>query len=363
MSAKRHAGTTARVTLQSVADRVGVSRMTVSNAFSRPDQLSSALRERILAAAGELGYSGPDPAGRTLARGRSGAIGVVLTDSLSYAFTDVVATTFLGAVAAEFEPVGVAMTLISIPRISLLSPAGDVALDGAIVYSVDGDSPALPWLARRRLPRVLVDQQPTDAGPTINVDDLGGATAVAGHLLTLGHRRIGIVTQGLSAPSDLLVDPTVSSPHYVIRQRLAGWLTPLRSAGITPLLVNLGRNGLDEGRRGAMLLLDADPQLTALICMSDLMAVGAISAAQTRGLRVPDDLSVVGFDAAPLVVNPGPSLTTVRQPVAEKGRLAAQAVLGAVDGTLAQPPPHVVLATELLVRDSTGPPRQASPSR
>src|SRR5664279_4407756 len=100
---------TERVTLQTIADRLGVSRMTVSNAFSRPDQLSVALRGRILATAEGLGYAGPDPAARALARGSSGAIGVLLTDSLSYAFTDAVATRFLGRVAAELESVGVAM--------------------------------------------------------------------------------------------------------------------------------------------------------------------------------------------------------------------------------------------------------------
>jgi hypothetical protein len=90
-----------RVTLQTVADRVGVSRMTVSNAFSRPDQLSTALREKVLAAAAELGYVGPDPAARALARGTAGAIGILMTDSLAYAFSDEVATGFLGAVADE----------------------------------------------------------------------------------------------------------------------------------------------------------------------------------------------------------------------------------------------------------------------
>ena len=94
----------ARVTLQTIADRVGVSRMTVSNAFSRPDQLSSELRGRILTAAEELGYAGPDPSARALARGTTGAVGVLLTDSLKYAFNDEVATTFLGAIAEELTP-------------------------------------------------------------------------------------------------------------------------------------------------------------------------------------------------------------------------------------------------------------------
>src|SRR5437879_4628956 len=96
----------ARVTLQTIADRVGVSRMTVSNAFSRPDQLSPTLRDTILAVAEDLGSVGPDPAARALARGTSGAVGILLTESLNNAFTDEVATTFLAAIADELAPTG-----------------------------------------------------------------------------------------------------------------------------------------------------------------------------------------------------------------------------------------------------------------
>ena len=101
------------MTLQTVADKVGVSRMTVSNVFSRPDQLSDELRKKILAAAEELGYWGPDPSGRALARGRSGAVGVMLTDSLQHAFTDQFATVLMAAIAGELAPTGLALTLLT----------------------------------------------------------------------------------------------------------------------------------------------------------------------------------------------------------------------------------------------------------
>jgi DNA-binding LacI/PurR family transcriptional regulator len=154
-----------RVTLQTIADRLGVSRMTVSNAFSRPDQLSSALRQRILATADKLGYVGPDPAGRALARGTTGAVGVLLTDSLPYAFSDDVATRFLGAIADELAPTGLALTLLtSSDRTDGVVPPRDIAIDGALVYSCRKESAARDWLMRRRLPIVFVDQ---DAEPRI----------------------------------------------------------------------------------------------------------------------------------------------------------------------------------------------------
>ncbi|MGH8893940.1 MAG: LacI family DNA-binding transcriptional regulator, partial [Actinomycetes bacterium] len=166
-----------RVTLQTVADRVGVSRMTVSNAFSRPDQLSATLRDRILQAAEELGYVGPDPAARALARGTTGAVGVLLTESLHYAFTDEVATGFLGAVTEELAPTGLALTLLSSTSHDDVVPSRDVAMDGALVYSCDVESAAVSWLIRRRLPLVFVDQAPAPGIPSVNIDDRAGARA------------------------------------------------------------------------------------------------------------------------------------------------------------------------------------------
>ena len=186
-----------RVTLQTVADRVGVSRMTVSNAFSKPNQLSATLRERILAAADELGYVGPDPAGRALARGTSGAVGILLTESVSSAFTDEVATGFLGAIADELAPSGVALTLLSTTSSDDVVPARDVPMDGALVYSCDTASPALAWLMRRGLPLVFVDQAPAPGITSVNVDDRAGAAAAAAHLVALGHRRIDIVSRNM----------------------------------------------------------------------------------------------------------------------------------------------------------------------
>src|SRR5690554_3139322 len=108
MEEQNGARTPGRVTLQTIADEVGVSRMTVSNAFSRPDQLSAQLRSTILARAQELGYVGPDPAARALARGTTGAVGILLTDSMTSAFRDDIATGFFGAVAEELAPTGLA---------------------------------------------------------------------------------------------------------------------------------------------------------------------------------------------------------------------------------------------------------------
>jgi DNA-binding LacI/PurR family transcriptional regulator len=348
----------ARVTLQTIAERVGVSRMTVSNAFSRPDQLSADLRRRILDAADELGYAGPDPAARALARGTTGAVGVLLTDSLGYAFTDEVAALFLGAIASELAPTGFALTLLSSTGTDHGIPARDVPMDGALVYSCTAESPAVAWLQRRRLPLVYVDQVPLDDVDTVNVDDRGGAALAAQHLVDLGHRRIGIVTSNTDGPAGIVDDPVAAATNHVSRERMLGWLEPLGAAGIRPTVAQQLHSGEGSGRAGARLLLAADPRPTAILCFSDATAYGVMQVADELGLAVPGDLSVVGFDDNPLAQRIQPSLTTVRQDITAKGREAAAALAAAIEraraGTTA-PARHIVLPTELIVRNSTAP--------
>ncbi len=351
----------ARVTLQTIADQVGVSRMTVSNAFSRPNQLSPTLRERILAAAQELGYVGPDPSARALAKGTTGAVGFLLTESLGFAFTDQVSTQLLGAIAEELKPTGLALTLLSALGTGDIVPARDVAMDGVLVYSCDPQAPAVGWLRRRRLPMVFIDQDPVDEIPSVNVADRAGARASAQHLIDLGHRRIGFAMSGLRGPLGLIgnievvADQLVSG--YASRERLAGWMEALNGAGLeSPLVVRQLDDAVEHTSGAARLLLDRDDRPTAVLCFSDAIAFGVIRAANDLGLRVPEDLSVIGFDDHPLAGTFRPALTTVRQDVRAKGRAAAEALAAALGRGPAGPVPHVVLPTELVVRDSTAPP-------
>ena len=335
--------------------------MTVSNAFSRPDQLSIDLRQRILTAAEELGYAGPDPAARALARGTTSAVGVLLTDSLRAAFTDEVATTFLGAIADELAPTGFALTLLSTSERADVVPARDVPMDGALVYSCDTQSPAVDWLMRRKLPLVFVDQDPVPGIPSINIDDRSGARAAAQHLVDLGHRCIGIVTTNREAPEGVVDDDPAVTTSHVSRQRMLGWMDALDAAGITPTIVQQQRSGEEAGRAGGMLLLDHDERPTAILCFSDATAYGVVRAAEERGIAIPAELSVVGFDDNPVAQRMRPQLTTVRQDVAAKGRAAAAALTAVIqrtrDGGATARARHLVLPTELVVRASTAPPR------
>nr|WP_281179557.1 LacI family DNA-binding transcriptional regulator [Micromonospora rosaria] len=347
------------MTLQTIADRVGVSRMTVSNAFSKPDQLSAALRERILAAAQEVGYVGPDPAARALAKGTTGAVGIVLTSSLRFAFTDLVATSFLGAIAEELGPTGLALTLLTSSDDGAVIPARDVAIDGALVYSCDPTSTAVQYLSRRRLPLVYIDQDPVEGIPAVNVDDRSGARAAAQHLIDLGHRRVGLLLSGLHGTHGLVTPEELTVDGHASKQRLLGWRDALDAAGITPLMARQGGANLEQAKAGARLLLDRPDRPTALLCFSDAVAHGVLQAAEDLGIRVPDELSVVGFDDNPLAAQLRPALTTVRQDVQAKGRVAAAALARAIGDTRGDRPvtaDHVLLPAELVVRDSTAAP-------
>jgi DNA-binding LacI/PurR family transcriptional regulator len=345
----------ARVTLKTVAERVGVSPMTVSNAFSRPDQLSAALREKILATAAELGYVGPDPAARTLARGATGTVGILFHGTPRYAFSDEFAALFLAMVAEELGRGGLALTLLPHLGTPDVLPVRDVAMDGAIIYSCSPADESVEWLRRRRLPLVLVDQPPDERFSSVNIADRVGARAAAAHLLELGHRRIAAVAAGpevLAAPDD----------WYVPRERLRGWRDALEPAGVDPVLRYVEKTDREQAYAVARELLAAPDRPTAVLAFSDALAMDVVRAADDLRLRVPADVSVVGFDDSPFARRASPALTTVRQDVVLKGTTAAAELVAAVRGRRAGTEPpihHHVLPAELVVRETTAPPLDA----
>ena len=147
-----------RVTLQTIADALDVSRTTVSNAYNRPDQLAPELRERILAAAKELGYSGPDPAARRLRSGRRDVVGLLLTEDLSYAFTDPAAVTLLQGIARATARAGLSLLLVPEHGTGVRNAVLDAAVDAFCIYSMPAGHPNVLAALERRLPMVVVDE-------------------------------------------------------------------------------------------------------------------------------------------------------------------------------------------------------------
>ncbi len=354
-----------RVTLATVARALGVSKMTVSNAYNRPDQLSPALRQRILEAAHQLGYPGPNPVASTLRRGHSGAIGLAFDDNLSYAFTDPAQILFMQGIARECEQAGVALLIVpGSPRVSnALDVLRSALVDSFVVFcDYEGDE-RIGLLRERGLPFVLVDSPRVPDAPGVGVDDRGGARNAAQHLLDLGHRRFGIVSFCFrpDIPEGPLEPDWEQTPSYfVTRERMIGYRDALAAAGIglqDVSVMHLGgvdltsSNPPDDGYRLAGRLLDQAQRPTAILAMSDELARGVTRAAHERGINVPRELSVVGFDDTPEAARAQPALTTISQPLAEKGAQAARLLLAPE----LDPRVRIELPTHLVVRASTAP--------
>lgn len=346
-----------RPTLDTIALEVGVSRATVSNAYNRPDQLSASLRERIIATAERLGYSGPDPTARSLATQRAGAVAFLLGQGLSSAFSDPALSVMLDSLASTVDSGDRALLLL--PGVDDLGPrpssVARAQTDIAVAYSLPDGSPALDAVRARGLPLVVVDQPVVPGSARVDVDDFGGAALAARHIGSLGHRRVAIL--GFSLTPDGFQGPAaaarVASARFrVTRERVAGYLAELGSFGVVDVPIWEASCGDQlQGRAGARWLLSQSPRPTALLCMSDVLALGALGACADLGLSVPDEVSVIGFDDAPAAAWATPPLTTVRQDLVEKGRRAGQLALELLDGS--RPGPPTTLGVSLVPRGST----------
>lgn len=336
-----------------------MSRTTVSNAYNRPDQLSAPLRARVLEAARRLGYPGPDPVARSLRTRRAGAVGLLLTEALSYAFRDPAATGFLEGLALACEHAGQGLLLVPVSSehadVAAVHQAG---VDGFVVYSVCDDDPHFLAVLERPVPTVVCDQPMNVEGvDRVGVDDRSAMLGLARHVGGLGHRRVGVLCMRLGpqrqdGPAD--IERQARATYPVQRDRLGGLRAGMAEVGVdwadVPV-VERYEHSVDAGANAAAELLARSPEITAILCTSDILALGALRHAAERGLSVPGDLTVTGFDGVPEAVRAG--LTTVRQPMREKGRVAGELLLDRGDRNR---PRRVVLPTELLIGATSGPP-------
>ncbi|MEO3873938.1 LacI family DNA-binding transcriptional regulator [Nonomuraea sp. B12E4] len=346
----------ARVTLQTIADRLGVSRATVSYAFSRPDQLSDGLRRRILEVADELGYAGPNPTARSLRLGRAGALGLLFGETLAYAFADPYAIGFFQGLATAAEDAGVGLLILPLPHGDRRSDTvKDAVVDAFCVVSLPDGHPALAEVLARKLPVVVVDEPYVPGRPFLGIDEPAAAAAAARHVLELGHRRLGVAMVALNDDGHsgwAGRDRQEGAVFEAMRRRRSGYQRACEEAGVdwagVPLY-ELARNSRESGRRAGHALLGLDPRPTAILTNTDVLALGVLDAAADLGLQVPGELSVVGFsDSAAEEAG----LTTIRQAKQEIGEAAGRLLLS---GEAARPE-RLIFPYELVVRSSTAPP-------
>jgi DNA-binding LacI/PurR family transcriptional regulator len=343
-----------RITLKDLARELGVSTATVSNAFNRPDQLSPALRERILGEAKRLGYRGPDAKARSLRTGRSRIIAVILAESLTYSLNDAVSSEFLSGVAEVLDSQGHTLLLLSARQAKCQMVDSASMADGFIVY---GLMPSDELFDSLPLNASLVAVDFNVAGhPSVHIDNEPACFEIADHALCgKPRKRPGIINlrltekpcNGRVMPEHILLPPE----RTITRARLSGFYRALEKHGLDSAQVpmwNVEENTFDVCAPVIEEILDLPeterPDL--LLCMSDRLALTALTLAEQRGLRIPDDLCLIGFDGIAEGQYRAPRLTTVRQDSTEKGRLAARMILGL------EPSHSRLLVTELILGET-----------
>lgn len=366
----------ARMTVKTLAAAVGVSPATISNAYNRPDQLSAELRDRILATAKELGYPGPDAAGRTLRMGRAEAVGVLLSERLSYAFSDPFAVEFLTGLSEVVEAHGISIVLMPLstptdgsrtrPNAddSDLTAVRNANIDALAILSLPTDHPAAMIARARGIRLVTTDISSDPESAWVAIDDFGAGVMVGEHLARLGHRDVAVLVetnQPAGSPGQRLEEDQLGFLDYAAR--VAG----LRQAiGGQVMIISGGHNSIESGATATSWLLDRDriptapipaaptptaPIPTAIVGLSDVLALGAVQALASRGLSVPAEVSVCGFDD--ITAAAAANLTTVHQPIREKGQHVGRLLLDPESQ-----PRQVLLPISLITRGTTGQARQ-----
>jgi DNA-binding LacI/PurR family transcriptional regulator len=342
------------VRLRDVAAQAGVSLGSASQAFGRPELVSDEVRERVFAAAKALGYAGPDPAGRRLRLGQAGALGLIFSERLRYQFTDPAAPVFLAGLAQGMEGSGLGLLLVPDSRFrdATATMVRTAAVDGFVIYSAVRNDPRVEAALDRHLPVVTVDQPRDLPTPFVGIDDRAAARTAAKFLRELGHQRVGVLSFVTALDAEGRLGLSLST------ERLAGYEEGLAEAWDDEAVRVCRPNAPEPARRAALELLASEKPPTAILAMSDVLALGALQAAAELGIAVPAELSLVGFDDSPAAALATPALTTVAQPHEEKGRVAAEWLVDAIER--GQPLPddrRLILLTELVVRDSTAPPK------
>jgi alanine racemase len=339
---------TRRVTIADVAEAAGVSKTAVSFAFNNPGRLNVDTASRIMTIADALGYR-PDPVARMLTQRRTGTIGLLTPQALALIFSNPFFGMFSAGVAGVAEEAGYGLHFISPLHGSLSRAIARATVDGVVAIGLAADHPEIAEIRRAGLPMTTVDSDPFDTLPSVDVDDEGGARAAAEHMAALGHRDVLVI--GIER-----AEHAPSGAEDVVARRLRGYRTAFAEVGVTiadeDVIVSpatfvggvsaLGR-AWDAGRRP-----------TAVLAMSDAIAIGAIRGLRDRGLSIPRDVSVVGFDDIELAIATDPPLTTIHQPIRGKGEEAARLLLSGIAGR-GEPPEHRRLATRLVIRASTAP--------
>jgi len=345
-------GSAKRVTLAQVAEAAGVSVMTASYTYNQPGRVSNDARSKVFIAAGELGYAGPDPSARSLRRGSTSTLGVVLGEHLSYAFQDPQAASFLAGIADVCADRGFGMTIL--PITGAADDAARIqtaAVDGFVIWTTSDDDPILDAVRAMRRPAVVHGGPAVRGLGLVTIDNRAAARAV-GAVAFAGSTRPAVMSFPMSRDRTrtIVYGPETTGVRFpVTRERLEGYRLAAEDVGIAwkdVLVAVCSRNDGAEAQLIAARLLSSPEPPDAIAAMSDEQAAGIARAAGAAGLVIPGDVALTGWDDAAVASQLG--LTTVAQSLREQGAACALAALG-------QEPKSLVASWSVIRRGSTHP--------
>ncbi len=339
-----------RARIADVAREAGVSKTAVSFAFNSPERLSAETATRIREVAESLGYR-PHPVARMLTQGQTLALGVLTPQALSVVFSNPFFGAFTEGVAVVAEEHGYGLHFISPLHGSLARAVARATVDGVVAVGLSQRHPEIEQI-RHALPIVLVDSTALAEHSSIGIDDEAAARSAAQHLLELGHRDFLVIGVQPPQPS------TQMDPEGVPGRRLRGYRAAFAGAGIdlSDDRVVVGPANVEGGANAFEGAWARGVRPTAVLAMSDAMAIGAMRAVRGHGLAVPGDVSVVGFDDIDIASSTDPPLTTIHQPIRRKGEEAVRMLMAVIHGDEHRVPERRQLETRLVIRASTGPP-------
>jgi DNA-binding LacI/PurR family transcriptional regulator len=332
-----------KITIKELAEKAGVSITTVSRALNGYKDINPRTRERILRLAKELEYQ-PSGIARSLVMKKSHTLGLIISEFTRsrrghHFLFDIICGVNDRAAELGYDVILSATSPHKQREISYMELCRRRQLDGVILLGARIRDPYLQEVLETSVPCVLIDiPLKAERCSFVSLDNVKAAKQAVNHLLELGHRNIGFINGHREA--------------YVSEQRLRGFCEAMQSAGLSAEPVYYGDFDEESGIRGIRHLLKENPDLTAVFCANDWMAVGAMRELIRMGKRIPEDVAVIGFDDIDLAQYISPSLTTVHQPRYEFGRQAVEALFRLLEGGKGE---SVIFQPSLKVRESTRP--------
>ena len=332
--------TSTEVTIKDVAREAGISYSTVSRVVNNKEYVKPATRQRVLEAMEKLGYQANLQA-RSLAGGRTNVVGLLVHDIASPYTGELIRGIDDVLAANDYELMVYTTHRRKNQEPKFVATMARGLTEGLLIVLPVQAEKYIENLRERNFPYVLIDQNSEDSqAPSVTSANRQGACDAVEHLIGLGHRRIGVITGWMDIAG--------------ARDRLAGYKLALAKHNIPfdPDLVIEGDFTPPSGYIGTEKLLNLNKPPTAIFPSNDDAAAGALDAIKNGGLRVPEDISVIGFDDVPMAANLSPKLTTVRQPIEEVGKIATQMLLNIINNPELERE-HIVLPTKLIIREST----------